>query len=135
MKIMDQNIKHKLDYLSDDDVTVEISQTTKARLLAMHLEKYKENQPKNYIESLRNLFLNINNNNVLTRSITLENIITRLDKSSNEPTTESIVMQSIKKPPLRIRSISLGDSLERFSEFYCYYNSIKRHKRRVLYYI
>jgi len=124
-------------YFSDDEITKESSSKLKARFLDSHLEKYPETPPKLF-ESFKNFFSflpkNSNiNNHILPRSITLENIINKIE-ADNANKFSNLDHNTKEKHPLRIKSASFGENLDKLEDFHCFYSAIKQQKRKVFYF-
>ena len=122
-------------YLSDDEITKESSSKLRARFLDSHLEKYPETPPKHF-DGLKNFFSffpkdnSHQNNHILPRSITLENIINVIEgDGGNKPSDSHLNAKGMR--PLRIKSASFAENLDKLEDFQCFYSSIKLQKRKV----
>ena len=110
-------------FLSDDEITLEVSQKCKSRLFSLHLEKYGDRHPPSFA-GLQTLLLPINS--PINRTATLQHIISQLEEDS---------IENSQPKNIRIRSSSIGENLESLQDFHGFYYSIKRQKKQVCIYI
>lgn len=112
---------------SDNDINTKISHLVKTRLLYHHLEKYNGDTNVNKICSLQNLFSPIHENRQnMFRGKTFEKIILGLER-------DLVISEEPQKRVFRkIRSNSLGESLDVLWDFNKFYALMNREMSKVI---